>query len=139
VAEVTETFSLQAFNGKGVARAVGIELRDPRESAIDVVIDGGPAREFRANNLFVCLIDARLCLEEDGFLLCCQGARPNVFPSGMLQQEANGRYAYVLSEGTAVDGRPVVDIFAPAELDEVATVAVQRTTVMDLFGLGGRL
>ncbi|MEV6241921.1 hypothetical protein [Lentzea sp. NPDC051838] len=133
-----ESFTLVALNERGVARSIEIELRDPPAVAMVMAVDGGPSLEFQAEDLFVCLMNARLRLEEDGFLLCCQGARPDVFPSGLLQQETGGRYAYVLTDEADEAGRPTVDIFAPADISEVATVADQRAAVMRFYGLPDR-
>jgi hypothetical protein len=133
-----ESFTLEASNGRGVVRSVEIELRAPPAVAMVMVVDGGPGLEFPGEDLFVCLMNARLSLEEEGLLLCCQGARPDVFASGLLQQQTGGRYAYVLTEEADAAGRPTVDIFAPANLADVATVAGQRAAVMSFFGLTDR-
>jgi hypothetical protein len=89
--------------------------------------------KFVESDIFGSLIQARLELEHKGFLLCCQGARPNVFPSGMLKQMNDGRVAHALDHPLSEDGG--VDCFADADPSEVGTVEQQRQFVFDFFGL----
>jgi hypothetical protein len=74
-------------------------------------------------------------LEAKGRLLCCQGARADVWPSGLLRQFTDGRCAYVLERDRG--GRPLeeVDIFSPAPAQLVVTVAAQERAVRAFHGL----
>jgi hypothetical protein len=94
-----------------------------------VVLANGRVLEAEGPDLFGCLMEVRRHLEADGLLICCQGARRDVHPSGMARQMVSGRMAYRLP----LDGQPgsddLVDIFAPAMCDEVVTVADQLAWV----------
>ncbi|MFQ6225770.1 hypothetical protein [Nocardia sp. NPDC002869] len=84
------------------------------------------------------LLAVREYLEERGQLLCCQGARPDVWPSGMLRQFDNGRRAYVLGHDQRGDELETVDIFAPAPAEMVVSVAEQGKAVFAFYGLPWR-
>lgn len=94
---------------------------------------GGEWQHFSEPNLFKCLMSLRTYLEKQELLLCCQGARPDVFPSGMQQQMEGGRFTTILSRLS--DGKEVVDIFAAAEPSQVASVEGQRIAVYRFFNL----
>lgn len=87
-----------------------------------------------AADLFECLVQVREELEVDGLQICCQGARRNVYPSGMSRQMSGGRFAYLIrSAGPAtLDDR--VDIFDSARIDDVTTVGEQLANVRRLRG-----
>ncbi|MFD5883213.1 hypothetical protein [Streptomyces yangpuensis] len=93
----------------------------------------GDWKSFTESNLFKCLLSARTDLEKEDLLLCCQGARPDVFPSGMQQQMDNGRFAAVLSR--SAEEKEIVDIFAAAEPSQVTSVEGQRVAVYQFFNL----
>ncbi|WP_158791014.1 hypothetical protein [Streptomyces sp. NRRL WC-3549] len=90
-------------------------------------------RVYEEVDLLECLKSARRDLEVMGLLLCCQGARPNVFPSGMTRQMAEGRLAYSLEAGKELSDNDLVDIFAPADCSEVATLEDQVAAMRELF------
>lgn len=117
-----EVFDLLALRADETSIRIAIELlEDPvglRMASHDV-----PGVRFEGDNLFKCLIDARLELESRGLLLCCQGCRPDVFPSGMLQQMNGGRFAYKLHRNAPLSEGDIIDIFASAEPSEVASVS----------------
>jgi hypothetical protein len=80
-----------------------------------------------ARDLFAALAAARRELEVRGVQLACNGARLNVWPSGMLRQAGYGRRAYVLTMPPAAVQPSTVDIFEPApESSELATVNEQH-------------
>ncbi|MCG8917730.1 hypothetical protein L6E12_18275 [Actinokineospora sp. PR83] len=115
----TVPISFEVFGGE----EVGLRMRLP----------SGDWRSFSDPNLFACLISARIALEKEELLLCCQGARSDVLPSGLQQQMDNGRSASVL---TGLPGDvEVVDIFDAAEPSQVTSVEEQRTAVFRFFGL----
>jgi len=62
-------------------------------------------------------------------LVCVQGARPDVHPSGMSSQMSGGRFAYRLHPGRRSTRDDLVDIFDPADCADVATVSGQREAV----------
>ncbi|WP_327149976.1 hypothetical protein [Nocardia sp. NBC_01329] len=84
------------------------------------------------------LLAVREYLEARGQLLCCQGARPDVWPSGMLRQFENGRRAYVLDHDRRGGEFETVDIFAPAPAEVVVSVVEQGKAVFAFYGLPWR-
>jgi hypothetical protein len=78
---------------------------------------------------FHALLDVRRQLEPLGLQLCCNGARLDVWPSGMVGQMSGGRNAYLRPVGRAPDGRDLVDVFDPAPCDRVGTVEAQRAAL----------
>jgi len=119
----SEEITLRAVEPNGVAHQVTVYLGQP-SIAIIALLDSGSRTEISGLDYLDCLTQARMQLERQGRLLCCQGARPNVHPSGQLRQFTNGRRAYI---------RPTpqtVDIFAPALPNEVVTLKDQREAIM---------
>lgn len=112
---------------------VSFEIVDRDGLCLRMRLSGGEWRSFSGSNLFKCLLGARADLEKEGLLLCCQGARPDVFPSGMQQQMENGRFGTVLTPSS--EKREVVDIFGAAEPSQVASVEVQRVAVYRFYDL----
>ncbi|MFJ8963747.1 hypothetical protein ACIRG5_30600 [Lentzea sp. NPDC102401] len=76
-----------------------------------------------------CFSGLRRQLETHGILLCCMGARPDVWPSGLLTQFTDGRMAYLHREGVQPSRADEVDIFAPADAADVVTVEQQWIAV----------
>ncbi|MFF8592283.1 hypothetical protein ACF061_12680 [Streptomyces sp. NPDC015220] len=112
---------------------VSFEILDEDGAGLRMKFSGRDWRSFSESNLFKCLLSARTDLEKEGLLLCCQGARPDVFPSGMQQQMDNGRFAAVLSR--SAEKRETVDIFGAAEPSQVTSVEGQRVAVYQFFNL----
>lgn len=76
---------------------------------------------------FGALAVARRELETQGVQLACNGARLDVWPSGMPRQVGYGRRAYVLTMPSTAARPSTVDIFEPAPKSAVlATVDEQR-------------
>jgi hypothetical protein len=92
------------------------ELTVSRAGADDVTTTGV--------DLFECLFEARRVLERKGLILCCEGARPEAWVSGMGSQMGGGRAAYRRSIDRSVTP-PLVDIISPAPCEEVGTVEAQ--------------
>lgn len=113
-----------------VARAGHISPAQVRFTAegpcqVEVRISSALQASGVGGDLFEALAGARRILEASGFLLICNGARCNVFPSPMMRQAISGRRAYELSMPRTANKPPVVDIFAPAELVDICTVDEQ--------------
>jgi hypothetical protein len=81
---------------------------------------------FEGRDLFEALAGLRSTLEAAGDQLLCNGARRDVFPSGMSRSMGGGRKAYVLRLGTPAKQGDLVDLFDPASPDLVGTVDKQR-------------
>ena len=91
---------------------------------------------FTGGDLVDCLVDLRLRLEGHGLLLCCQGARVNVWPSGQLRQFADGRQGYVLTRRAPGQVHEIVDLLDPAPPAQVVSVEDQRRFVYEFHALG---
>jgi hypothetical protein len=89
------------------------------------VSDAAPV-EVEASDLFEALRQVRLAFESRGVLLCCAGARRDVWPSGMQRDMGEGRVAYVLTLPRTAERPPRVGIFDPAPRETIATVAEQE-------------
>ncbi|WP_372409554.1 hypothetical protein [Streptomyces luteireticuli] len=131
---VLDEHHLTAVHNDGSQESVILGVEDSGTPSITLIRADGTTTTHPGTNLFECLIKVRCALEADGFLLCCQGARPTVFPSGMERQMSNGRLAYPLRRDPPLTGADLVDIFLPAKPSTVGTVKDQRSTVMRFFG-----
>ncbi len=88
-----------------------------------------PAYETSSNDLFNCLVEVRKYLEGQGYLLLCNGSRPNIFCSAMSRQGNGGVKAYVITIGQQADRKDLVRIFDPAERTDVGSVQDQEKFV----------
>lgn len=80
-------------------------------------------------DLLDALTELRQHLGDRDLLLCCQGARINVWPSGMLRQFSHGRSGYVLGTRLEDGSFEIVDLLAPAPSAQVVNVADQQEFV----------
>ena len=94
--------------------------------------DDGTVWEVRDTDLFECLVRIREQLEAEGGLICCEGARKDVFPSGMARQMGGARQAYRTAQDRVVNGSKLVDIFAATDCQAVVTVSEQIDSVRRL-------
>jgi hypothetical protein len=86
---------------------------------------GGEERHFDASDYYECLRAFRQVIEPEGFRVLCQGARPNVRPSGMSAQ-AGALLSYVHILGQPALTKDLVRTFDPVEdIALVSTVAEQ--------------
>lgn len=90
---------------------------------------GGRSYVSEGVDSFESLVSLRRQLEADGLLLCVNGARSDVFPSGMSRQMGGGRKAYVLVPGRTPTTDDLVDILDPAPSGAVVTVSEQYDSV----------
>lgn len=125
--------------GEG-ARQESLTLRvdESAPPSVELTRADGTVSAHVGADLFECLKSVRRLLESDGLLICCQGARPSVFPSGMNRQMSNGRLAYPLRRDPPLTDADLVDIFAPADFSEVASIEDQDKAVRDFFGFPKR-
>ena len=104
------------------------ELIDLSQDVCRLVIAwpvGGEERNFDALDFYECLRAFRRVIEPDGFRVLCQGARPNVRPSGMSSQ-AGAWTSYVLTLGQPASTKDLVGTFDPVEdIASVGTVEEQ--------------
>ncbi|MDQ0378608.1 hypothetical protein [Amycolatopsis thermophila] len=78
-------------------------------------------------DMFEALVRLRRQLEAEGLSIAVQGSRRDTYPSGMARDMGGGERVYVLRPGQAARGDDLVDTFAEASLDQLATVEEQRT------------
>jgi hypothetical protein len=132
-----ELLELDIVDGAGRTTKSALAIYDIVPARV-ILTSGSLAVEAEGEDLLVCLIGIRRQLEAEGLNLCCQGARPDVWPSGQLRQFTNGRFGYVLTTGPADAVPEEVDLFAPADAKEIGTVEQQRETVFRFHGLRQR-
>jgi hypothetical protein len=93
---------------------------------ITAVVGDQPPVEAEASDLFAALCQVRRQLEARDVVLCCAGARRDVWPSGMARDMGQGLKAYQLSLPRTAERPPLVGIFDPASSEDVGTVAEQE-------------
>jgi hypothetical protein len=81
---------------------------------------------FTDNNLFDALSAYRSVLEQSNYLILCNGARKDAYPSQMALQMGGGRKIYLLHSGKSAKREDLVDIFGSASIEQVCSVAEQR-------------
>ena len=87
-------------------------------------------------DLFDALSILRVQLEAAGLRICVEGARADVFPSGMSRQSSGGRRAYRLVAGRTPELEDLVDIFESTECGEVVSVDDQLASVQRIRASG---
>jgi len=70
----------------------------------------------------------RLFIEGKGYLLLCNAARKDAYPSRMALEMGGGRKIYILRHGMQARREDLIDIFGAASIDQVCTVAEQRAS-----------
>jgi hypothetical protein len=83
-------------------------------------------KKFEGSDLFVCLINLRLYLEQRKCLLLCNGSRIDVYPSGMSREMSGGRLAYITKIGNVTNRGDIVDIFEETGIAKIGTVIQQK-------------
>ncbi|MFI6096848.1 hypothetical protein ACIA8G_14900 [Lentzea sp. NPDC051213] len=113
------------FSLKVVSHPFSIEVLEPGEFA---------SLESADEDVLDCFTELRKQLEAHGILLCCMGARPDVWASGQLRQFTDGRRAYRhRNQGGPVTRDDEVDIFAPTDAADAVTVQAQGTAILSRF------
>lgn len=118
--------TVQIASISGVLESCDIEF--DKGSPIDVRVQTqclGVVR-FADNDLFGALSKLRLRLEQKGYLLLCNAARKDAYPSRMAREMGGGRNIYLLRPGMQARREDLVDIFGEASFDQVGTVAEQN-------------
>jgi len=108
--------------------ALQAELIDLSQDVRRLVIAwpvGSEDSNFDAVNFYECLRAFRRVIEPDGFRVLCQGARPNVHPSGM-SSKAGAWTSHALTLGQPALKMDLVGTFDPVEdIASVGTVEEQ--------------
>ncbi|MFG2737372.1 hypothetical protein ACGFX7_21455 [Streptomyces harbinensis] len=92
---------------------------------------------YEGGAYFICLAKLQRDMYEEGMLLCCQGSRPDITSSSMLKA-SGGRQMYVFDPETGELTGELVDIFAPAPYEAVATPDEQRAAFFAFSGIEDR-
>jgi hypothetical protein len=86
---------------------------------------GAAERSFDASDFYECLRAFRRLIEPEGFRVLCEGARPNVFPSGMSGQ-SGALKCYRHTLGQPAFTKDLLDTFGPVlDVASVGTVEEQ--------------
>lgn len=133
---MAEEVLLQTVDGSGGTAPITlyVETRFTRVT-ITATSGIGTVGPVVGGDLLDALTELRRHLGDRGLLLCCQGARINVWPSGMLRQFSHGRSGYVLGTRLEDGSFEVVDLLAPAPPVQVVNVAEQQEFVRAFHGL----
>jgi hypothetical protein len=103
------------------------------EAPWDLALELGERRYAASGaDLFDSLTSLRGALEVEGRLICIEGARADVYPSGMSRQMGGGRRAYRHVPGRRPDRSDLVDIFDATCCDDVVSVDDQLASVKRL-------
>lgn len=84
-------------------------------------------KAFSGDDLFSALNSLREYLEDNSWLLLCNGCRLNAYPSRASRQMSGGRKLYLLTMGKQARKDDLVDMFEQARIEDVATVSEQRS------------
>ncbi len=132
----SEVRLLQAVHRSGAGEPVSVTVSVSTSPPTLVATVAGEALDpLTGSDVRHCLINLRRSLEARGLLLCCQGGRLNVWPSGMLRDWTLGQQAYVLARPMTGDGYEVVDVLDPAPSEQAVTVDEQIRFVEGFFGV----
>lgn len=82
---------------------------------------------FLGDDYFDCLLKTRRILQTKGIFLLCNGARKDVYPSGLTRQMSDGIMAYILEMGKPTMRENRVNIFESASPNEICTIEEQLT------------
>jgi hypothetical protein len=82
--------------------------------------------EFIDVDWFECLIQLRMDLAKYHYVPLCNGARLDVYPSGMCRDMGGGSCAYILQSQKPASLEDLVDIFDPAPIELIASVEKQK-------------
>lgn len=85
----------------------------------------GVTHEAVEDDAFEALTVVRRTIERDGWLLGVQGAREDVWPSGMARDQGRGMRAYRFRPGVAARTEDLVPVFAHAH-NRLTSVALQE-------------
>lgn len=120
--------SISIASVEGGSEACELEYERGEQAVVELKTRRFGTIVARNGDAFEALCKIRLELEKVGFLLLCNGARRDAYPSRLSRQMSGGRKVYL--HRPSVQGRrdDLVDIFDPASLDQVASVAEQRAT-----------
>ncbi|MEU8545569.1 hypothetical protein AB0C81_00940 [Streptomyces roseoverticillatus] len=126
---------LECARDGAVVETVLVAPDDSYPYSLTVCRASGEEVVYSGESLLACLVSFRKVLEQEGLLLCCQGARSDVTSSGMQSQMTGSRWVYVFDREERKLSGEVVDILAPAGPEEAVTVAEQRAELFRFLGI----
>ncbi|GIH07183.1 hypothetical protein Rhe02_52500 [Rhizocola hellebori] len=133
---MAEEVLLQTVDGSGATAPITLHVEATFSRVTISATNGvGTVGTVTGGDLLEALTELRRHLEDRHLLLCCQGARINVWPSGLLRQFSEGRCGYVLGARLEDGSFEVVDLLAPAPPVQAANVAQQQEFVRAFHGL----
>jgi hypothetical protein len=124
----TDHYTLKAFNPTHGLHTLTLEVREVGD---DYLIScklpvTGELVTGQAGDCFAALQSVRRKAEGRNWMICCKGARRNVWPSGMSRQMGGGIKAYVLEMGRQGRSDLLVEIFDEDTPESYSTVADQE-------------
>lgn len=126
--QVSEEHQLTVLALRGEERVpCGLSWRRFRDRTYTIELDGPSGLlTGSGSDLFRALQEVRLALEPQGWLIAVQGARKDAYASGMLRDMVGAQRVYVVEPGRRAEREHLVDIFAEADPDALATVEQQH-------------
>ncbi|MFH8614205.1 hypothetical protein ACH4E8_03890 [Streptomyces sp. NPDC017979] len=115
---------MDVLGSDGTRESWCLRVDEGDEFGITLTSPGGAQWHAAGDDLFDALKGLRRQIEPLGYLLLCNGARVDVFPSNMLRASSGGWLVYVLEKGKAA--RKQVGVLDSADPAEVGTVAEQQ-------------
>jgi hypothetical protein len=113
----------------GVETVCRVNAGSRGDRIIDIQLTSSTGQQWRARggDAFTALMEVRAQVEHDGYLVGCNGARRNAWASGMQRDMGEGLVCYLLTLGEHESRPPTVHTLDPAPVEELSTVADQRT------------
>lgn len=101
-------------------------MAELNNSTICIKFEDGRSEKYEGSDYFKSMVLFREELENNGAKLLCNGARKDVYPSGMSRSMGQATKAYVLSIGEQARASDKVDIFDQADKQLVSTIEEQN-------------
>jgi hypothetical protein len=124
--KVTRQLKLQHNNGSIIAAQVKYwSNKKDRNWTLEFTSPVSKKLVFTKEDVFECLTELRQELAEYSYQPLCNGARLDVYPSGMARDMGDGLVAETISLGLSDDEPDLVDIFDYAKPELIASVEEQ--------------
>jgi hypothetical protein len=124
---MSQELKIQHLNGEISTGEIYYHRIDDYSCDWNLVFISPVTKKFETTNsdMFECLIDLRQELARHSYRPLCNGARKDVYPSGMCRDMAGGNAAYIMRIGQSANLEDLVNIFDYAEPNLIATVEEQ--------------
>jgi hypothetical protein len=124
----TDHYTLKAFNPEHGSHHLTLEVREVGD---DYLLScklpvSGELITGQESDCFAALQAVRRKAENRNWMICCKGARRNVWPSAMSRQMGGGIKAYVLEMGRQGRVDSLIEIFDEDSPESYSTVADQE-------------